>query len=70
LLGNLVLQLLRVEVLLTEQERGRRLLVGVEDGTGAVGRGDAELLARVDGAGGFEDVDADQAIRLSVGDQA
>jgi len=57
---DFILQLLGLEVGLAQQRVNRRLLVQVDHRAGAFPGGDAELLARVDGADAFEDVDGEQ----------
>ena len=59
-------ELIGVEVVFSQEGVDRRLLVEVQDGGGAVLVGDAESLARVGGAGGFEDIDTQQQVCLSV----
>src|SRR5205823_3797595 len=67
---NFLAEALRVEVVLAEEGVNRRLFVHVEDGGGEIFGGDAELGARVGGAGGFEDVDAEEEVGAAVGDGA
>ncbi len=66
-LEDLLAKRFRIEIILAQKRINRRLFVHVQHGGGVFRRGDAELLARIDRAGGFEDVDAQQQIGLAVG---
>ena len=59
-----------IKITLAQQRENRGLFMQIEHGSGAVLAGHAELFARVDGAGAFEDVDAEQEIGFAVGNRA
>jgi hypothetical protein len=68
--ADLLAEDVRIEVLGAQQGVDRRLLVEIEHGAGVLRRGDAELLARIDGAGGLENVQTQQQVGAPVGNGA
>ena len=64
----MLLQVRGVEVVAAHEHEDGGRLGGVDHGGGALGAGDAVGLLGVDGADGFEQVDAQEQVGLAVGD--